>query len=356
MSEKKISLYDLEYPALEALLTSWGTPKYRTRQVWKWLYVHKATSYNQMANLPRALRDQLSTKTDIGTLKIIDTLQSSGREARKDLLLLADSESIETVLMRYERRRTACISTQVGCTVGCEFCATGQMGFRRNLSVGEITAQVVHFARILQDEGDRLTNVVFMGMGEPLLNYDATLAAIRRVIDPQALGIGQRHITLSTVGIIPGIDRLAQEPGQQADSHLQITLAISLHAATNELRNRLVPMNRCYDLDTLFEACHRYADLTNRRISFEWALIEGLNDTQEQAEALVRRLSGLRAHVNLIPINPTREYRGRRPSQARVTVLTDVLDRHSIPYSVRLRRGIDIEAGCGQLKQRHDNS
>lgn len=355
MSEQKMSLYELEFPALEALLTSWGTPKYRVRQVWEWLYIHKATSFNHMANLPQSLRDQLSATADIGTLTTLATLQSSDGETRKDLLRLADGESIEVVLMRYERRRTACISTQVGCSIGCDFCATGQMGFRRNLSAGEITAQVVHCARILQDEGDRLTNVVFMGMGEPLLNYDATLATIRRLIDPQTLGIGQRHITLSTVGIIPGIARLAQEPGQQTDTHLQVTLAISLHAATDELRNRLVPINRQNGLDALFAACRNYAELTNRRISFEWALIEGLNDTQEQATALVRRLSGLRSHVNLIPINPTRAYPGRRPSQDRITKFTDVLDRHSIPYTLRLRRGTDIEAGCGQLRQRHDN-
>jgi len=356
MTEHRISLYDLEYPALEALMTGWGTPRYRARQLWEWLYVHHASTFDQMTNLPRTLRDRLAAEAAIGALEVVETLESSDGKTRKDLLRLDDGESIETVLMRYERRRTACISTQVGCAIGCKFCATGQMGFRRNLSVGEITAQVVHFARILRQEGDRLTNVVMMGMGEPLLNYEASLAAIRRMIDPRTIGIGQRHITLSTVGIVPGIDQLAQELGSEPRTRLQITLAISLHAGTDELRNQLVPINRRYDLNTLFEACHRYMTQAKRRISFEWALIQGINDTQEQAEALVHRLSGLNAHVNLIPVNPTKQYAGQPPSLSRVAAFTDILERHSIPHTVRLRRGVDIKAGCGQLRQRHESS
>jgi 23S rRNA (adenine2503-C2)-methyltransferase len=213
------------------------------------------------------------------------------------------------VLMRYERRRTACISTQVGCAVGCAFCATGQMGFRRHLTSGEIVAQALHFARSLRGGGDestdeRLSNVVLMGMGEPLLNYDHSLSAIRLLIHPQGLNLGQRHITLSTVGVVPGIERLAEE-------ELQITLAISLHAATDQVRDQLVPINRRYGLDALFEACYRYVERTGRRISFEWALIDGVNDTQEQARALCARLVGILAHVNLIPLNPTSDYARR---------------------------------------------
>jgi 23S rRNA (adenine2503-C2)-methyltransferase len=340
-------LYDLDLPALQSLLKEWGQPSYRARQLWEWLYVHLASDLDQMSNLPRALRQRLAAKTRIGVPQVADTIQSSDGSTRKDLLHLDDDETVEAVLMRYERRRTVCISTQVGCAVGCPFCATGQMGFRRDLSSGEIVAQVLHFARVLRDEGrdERLSNVVLMGMGEPLLNYDNSLAAVRRLIHPDGFNLGQRHVTLSTVGIVPGIERLAAE-------ELQITLAVSLHAATDRLRDQLVPINRRYNLDALFEACYRYAEHTRRRISFEWALIEGVNDTPTQARALAARLKGILAHVNLIPLNPTASYARRPSSQAALDGFTAILERHRIPYTVRVRRGVDIQAGCGQLRQR----
>ena len=402
-------LYDLEFPALQALLEGWGEPRYRARQVWEWLYVHLADDFDRMTNLPKALRRRLAEETVIGVPEVVDTLVSSDGQTRKDLLRLQDGETVEVVLMRYERRRTVCVSTQVGCPIGCVFCATGQAGFRRNLTAGEIVAQVLHFARVLRAEGERVTNVVLMGMGEPLLNYDASLAAIRRLIDPQGFRLGQRHITLSTVGIVPGIDRLSREKGigtpvegpagvpvgaqliapqrepptpqreppekpqqtpqrepsekpQQTPQReppekppgkpLQITLAVSLHAATDDLRDQLVPINRKYPLDELFAACHRYVERTGRRISFEWALIAGVNDSTVQAEALAARLSGLRAHVNLIPLNPTPTYEGKPSPPEAIAAFTAVLDRHRIPYTLRLRRGIEIQAGCGQLRYR----
>lgn len=337
--------YDLDFSSLQTLLQNWGEPAYRARQLWEWLYVHLATDFEQMTNLPRSLRERLAAAMIVGVPQVTDSIQSADGETRKDLLCLKDGETIEAVLMRYERRRTVCISTQVGCAVGCVFCATGQMGFRRHLTDGEIVAQVLHFARILRDERERLTNVVLMGMGEPLLNYDISLAAIRRLIHPQGFNLGQRHITLSTVGVVPGIERLANED-------LQITLAVSLHAATDQLRDQLVPINRRYGLDALFAACHRYIERTRRRISFEWALIEGVNDTPAQAQALVARLVGILAHVNLISLNPTLSYAGRPSSQSALAGFTAVLERHHIPYTVRVRRGIDIQAGCGQLRQR----
>jgi 23S rRNA (adenine2503-C2)-methyltransferase len=338
-------LYDLDLPTLQSLLADWGQPAYRARQLWEWLYVHMADSLDQMTNLPQSLRERLAAETIIGVPQVVDTLQSANGQTRKDLLRLEDGETVETVLMRYERRRTACISTQVGCPIGCAFCATGQAGFRRNLATGEIVTQALHFARTLRAEGKRLTNVVLMGMGEPLLNYDASLSAIRRLIDPQGFSLGQRHITLSTVGLVPGIEKLAGE-------NLQITLAISLHAATDQLRDQLIPANRRYGLDALFEACYHYVKRTGRRISFEWVLIEGVNDTSGQAQALAARLTGLLAHVNLIPLNPTQSYVGQPPSQAAQAAFTAVLERHRVPYTVRARRGIDIQAGCGQLRQR----
>jgi 23S rRNA (adenine2503-C2)-methyltransferase len=345
-------LYDLDLPAIQALLESWGEPAYRARQLWEWLYVHLADSFDQMTNLPKPLRESLAEETTIGAPDVVDTAQSEEGETRKDLLRLADGETVEAVLMRYERRRTACVSTQVGCLAGCAFCATGQMGFRRDLTAGEIVAQALHFARVLRTSQDRLSNVVLMGMGEPLLNYDATVAAIRRLTDPQGFNLGQRHITLSTVGVVPGIKRLADETGHHGGP-LQITLAISLHAATDTLRYQLVPMNRRYNLDALFEACHYYIQHTGRRISFEWALIEGVNDTPQQAQALAARLAGVLSHVNLIPLNPTAAYEGKPSSRTAMDAFTRELDRRLISYTVRLRQGIDIEAGCGQLRQRN---
>jgi 23S rRNA (adenine2503-C2)-methyltransferase len=338
-------LYNLDLATLQSLLKNWGEPAYRARQLWEWLYVHLADSFDQMTNLPLSLRERLASETTIGAPQVADTVQSADSETRKDLLRLADGETVEAVLMRYEHRRTACISTQVGCAMGCPFCATGQMGFRRDLSSSEIVAQALHFARVLQAENERLTNVVLMGMGEPLANYDASLAAIRRLIDPKGFRLGQRHITLSTVGLVPGIERLAGEG-------LQITLAISLHAATNKLRAQLVPINRRYGLDALFKACHHYVERTGRRVSFEWALIKGVNDSPEQAQALTSRLKGLLAHVNLIPLNPSPIYEGRQSPTERIAAFTKILQRHRISCSVRMRRGVEIQAGCGQLRQR----
>jgi len=346
---RSIRIYDLDLPALEDLLEAWGEPSYRAAQIWEWLYVHLVASFNQMTNLPKSLRQRLSEEATLNLAKVVDTTRSRDRRTRKDLLRLTDGETIEAVLMRYRSRRTACLSTQVGCALGCPFCATGQMGFRRDLTSGEIVAQAVRFARPLQTEGNPLTNVVLMGMGEPLANYDNSLAAIRRLNHPDGFRLGQRHITLSTVGLVPMIGRLAQED-------LQITLAISLHAATDELRNQLVPINRRYGLEALFKACAAYFEKTGRRISFEWALIEGLNDTPEQAHALADRvhesLAGTLIHVNLIPLNPSPDYTGGAATSEAVDTFTTILEARSIPYTIRVRRGAAIQAGCGQLRQR----
>ncbi len=338
----KVELYDLNRPEIEALLSELGEPAYRGHQLGEWLYVHLATDFTEMTNLPRGLRQALADRTSITTLQVMSSICSSDGETRKDSLRLRDHNAIETVLMRYQRRRTACISTQAGCPIGCPFCATGQMGLHRNLSSGEIIAQALHFARILRTTHERLTNVVMMGMGEPLLNYDASLAAIRRLVDSEGFGLGQRRISLSTAGVVPGIRRLAGEG-------LEITLAVSLHAATDALRNRLVPLNRRYPLDELFEACHYYVMRTHRRVSFEWALIEGENDTPEQVSALVARLAGLQAHVNLIPFNAVAGYRGRASSPHRLAAFASQLERRGVRHTIRTRRGVDIGAGCGQL-------
>ena len=338
-------IYDLSLPDLSDLLHAWGEPAYRARQVWKHVYSRLAPSPQALSDLPRSLREHLAETLDFEGLHPLAEAASADGGTSKTLFALPDGERVEAVLMRYERRRTICISTQVGCAMGCVFCATGQMGFQRNLSPGEIVAQVMAYARRLQATGEHLTNIVVMGMGEPFHNYGGTMAALDRLNDPEGFGFGERRMTISTVGLIPGIDRFAAEKRQ-------INLAVSLHAATDELRSRLLPVNRRYPLEPLFEACRRYVQATHRRISFEWALIEGVNDGTDQALALAELARGLNCHVNLIPLNPTHGYSGGATTRERAQAFREALESHGIPATVRMRRGIDIQAGCGQLATR----
>ncbi len=340
-----LNIYDLDLPALEALLTGWGEPTYRAGQIWEWLYKRLANDFDQMSSLPKSLREQLTEHTRLVVPVVKARQESEDGETRKDLLEMSDGELVEVVLMHYLKRESACISTQIGCPMGCVFCATGQSGFRRNLSAGEIVAQALHIARGLELTGQRLSNLVLMGMGEPLLNYDATLAAVRCLSHPRGFRLGQRHITVSTVGIVPGILRLAEEG-------LQVNLAVSLHAATDPLRSTLMPINRKHGLDALFKALAQYIERTNRQVTLEWVLIDGVNDTLEQAEALAARVTGSLVHVNLIPLNPTANYAGRPSAPERITAFTEILERRRIPFTARLRRGLDIQAGCGQLRRR----
>ena len=344
-SLEKVKLYDLDFSALEALLTMWGGTRPDARQVWQWLYRHGGTDFDQMTTLPQVLRERLAAETTFYVPPVLARQEAPDGETRKDLLQLEDGEQVEVVLLRYRERCSACISTQVGCACGCAFCATGQMGFVRQLSSEEIMAQVLHLQRELAVEQKQLSNIVLMGMGEPLLNYERTLAAIRRLIDPRALGFVQRRITLSTVGIVPGIERLAEQ-------ELLINLAISLHAATDALRNQLVPINQRYPLDDLFAAIELHTARTQRRVMIEWVMVDGVNDTPEQAEALVERLAGIPAHVNLIRLNPTAEYDGRPSTLEAVDAFVAVLDQNHIPHTMRQRRGGAIAAGCGQLRSR----
>lgn len=338
-----INLYDLTLAELETLIASWQEPRYRAKQVWQWMYGKKVASFAEMSNLPSSLRQKLSAETRLGVM-MIATERAARDGTVKRLYQLPDGQFIESVLMFYDdNRRTACISTQAGCAMGCVFCATGQMGFVRNLTSGEIVEQALHFARILEAEGDRLSNVVLMGMGEPLHNYDATLQALERLTAADGLGIGQRHITLSTVGLVPAIKRFA-------DEGLQVGLAISLHAANDEARSAMLPVNKRWPLNELMEACRYYIEKTGRRLTFEWALIQGENDTPEVAAELGRLLQKLLCHVNVIPLNLTAGYGGQPSDPARVQAFLDVLKHYGISSSVRMRRGIEIEAGCGQLK------
>jgi 23S rRNA (adenine2503-C2)-methyltransferase len=346
LTGNKVELCSLMLPELEALLTTWGEGREQAQAVWQWLYRRQATTFEQMATLPRTLRERLAAETSLYVPPVLARQKDPSGETRKDLLQMEDGEQVEVVLLHYRQRRSACISTQVGCVCGCPFCATGQMGFVRQLSYAEIVAQVLHFQRQLAAQQEQLTNVVLMGMGEPLLNYEHTIAAVRRLIDQRAIGLPPSRVTLSTVGIAPGIEQLAMES-------LPVRLAVSLHAATDDLRDELVPINKRYPLNDLFVAIRRYTAKTRRRVLIEWVMIDEVNDTEEQAQALAERLDGLPAHVNLIRLNPTPDY-GKRPSTPEtIQAFIAALDRAGIPHTLRQRRGAAIEAGCGQLRRRN---
>jgi 23S rRNA (adenine2503-C2)-methyltransferase len=368
-----MDLYDFTRPQLAELIASWGCSPLHAARLWGYLYREGATHADQMHALPPRLRAHLLERTRLTSLGEACAEHSSDRLTHKYLLELAGGQRIETVLMRYPGRVTACLSSQAGCALGCFFCATGQIGFSRNLTTGEIVAQALHVDRVLRQTAaearpaerhvrrespppDRparsprhnrtrrelLGNIVLMGMGEPLLNYDAVLRAVDILRDPSGLAIGAKQITLSTVGVVPGIIRLADE----AQS---CSLAVSLHAATQEERAAIIPAARAWPLDALIEACRYYTDKLGRRIFFEWTLIEDCNDSAEQAHALARLLRGMSAQVNLIPLNATAGYAGAPARTEAVERFQSILRDQGLPSSVRQRRGIDIAAGCGQL-------
>jgi 23S rRNA (adenine2503-C2)-methyltransferase len=346
MTTNKPILLNLSPAELKELVVAWGEPGYRAKQIETWLYQRYVDDTAQMTNLPRTLRQRLAEESVLSPLTSLVSLDSADGYTQKTLFDLPDGQEIEAVLMRYDKRQTLCISTQAGCAMGCPFCATGQMGFKRNLSAGEIVAQVLYYARQLERENKPVTNVVFMGMGEPLANYAETWRAIRRLNEPEGFNLGARRMTLSTVGLVPAIRRMSQEPEQ-------ISLAVSLHAATDELRNQIVPLNRRYPLAMLMQALRDYLDHTHRRVTFEYALMNNLNDSDAQAEQLAELVGGLLCHINLIPLNPTPDSPWSGSPDARVYAFRDRLQAAGISTTVRLRRGIDIAAGCGQLRNAH---
>jgi 23S rRNA (adenine2503-C2)-methyltransferase len=335
-------IYDLSLPALTSLLAEWGEPAYRAEQIWQGLYQHFYNSPDQFTNLPVSLRAKLAENLQLDPLSPISRLASRDGNTIKTLFRLQDALAIEAVLMKYDKRRTLCISTQVGCGMGCVFCATGQMGFKRHLSSGEIVAQVMYYARQLGEQGEAVTNVVVMGMGEPFHNYDNTMTTIDRLNDPEGYNFGARRFTISTVGLAPAIRHFATEKRQ-------VNLAISLHAAEDALRSSMLPVNRKYPIKELLAACREYISATGRRVSFEWALIREVNDTPDQARLLVNRLRGLLCHVNVIPLNPTRGYTGQATTRQRAENFKEILEQAGVACTIRLRRGVEIQAGCGQL-------
>ena len=338
-------IYDLDLPKLAATLKYWGEPKFRATQIWQGLYQNLWATPDEFSNLPKKLRERMAAEFSFSHLAPVTSVNSSDGETQKTLFHLPDGRPIETVRMRYEKRRTLCISTQSGCAMGCVFCATGQMGYLRNLSSGEIIEQVLFYARQLALEGEQVTNIVVMGMGEPFHNYNATLAAIDRLNDPEGMKLGARRFTISTVGLIPSIERFA-------DEQRQINLAISLHAADDELRSSMLPINKRYPIADLMKAVRAYTEKTHRRVTFEWALIREVNDTPEQAYKLAALLKGMLAHVNVIPLNPTDGFKGQATTPERAEAFKTILENHHIECSIRIRRGLDIQAGCGQLAQK----
>ena len=331
--------YDADRNAVAALLD--GEPGYRVEQVWDGLY-RRGLEPADLSNVPKALRARLDERLPTALAEVARVVADDG-DTTKFLWELDGGARVETVLMHYDDRTTVCVSTQAGCAMACGFCATGQAGFERHLRTGEIVEQVVRARR--DAGGRRVSNVVFMGMGEPLANYESTWEAVHRLHDD--LGIGARHLTLSTVGLVPGIRRLAS-------ADLPVNLAVSLHAADDELRDELVPINRRYPLHALEEACADYVRATHRRLSFEWAMISGVNDRFVDAERLAGLARRLRAHVNLIPLNATPGYAVRGSSRNRVHAFAEDLRDRGVNVTIRDTRGSDIDAACGQLRAGHD--
>jgi 23S rRNA (adenine2503-C2)-methyltransferase len=350
---ERIDLLGLPRSELIVLLRSWNVPAGQAAILWRHLYRAAPARGNELPQLSARLRNLLAERTCIQSLSEAGETCSADGLTQKYLLALSDGRKIETVRMHCQGRVTACLSTQAGCAVGCVFCATGQMGFSRNLTAGEIVAQALFVARSLamkpaatggptDDSSSRLRNIVLMGMGEPLLNYDAVLRALAILCDPAGLAISPKRATISTVGVVPGIRRLATE-GQP------YSLAVSLHAATQAERERLVPLARTWPLDELLAACRDYAAKRQQRIFFEWTLIAGQNDSTAQAHDLARLLADVPAHVNLIPLNPTSQFAGQAADRASLDAFQSTLRTAGIPTTVRRRRGIEIAAGCGQL-------
>ena len=341
------TLLDRTFPDIERMLIADGLRGAHTRALWKSIYRGPGVTQEAVAGFSPPLQRWVAEhghEVRIGSPEVVADIRSSDGLTRKFLLRLDDGQTIETVAMGYPGRFTVCVSTQAGCAMGCVFCATGQMGFSRHLRPGEIVAQVMHARTALAGDGKSgLRNLVLMGMGEPLHNYDSVLTALEIISDTRGLNIGPAKITISTVGVVPGILRLAEEKRGYK-------LAVSLHGATDEERSALVPAGKRWPLSELMDSCRIYCGKTQRRIFFEWTLIAGTNDSPAHAQRVASLLAGLDAHVNLIPLNPTVGFVGSATSGAAASEFQRILKTAGIPSTVRQRRGIDVAAGCGQLR------
>ncbi len=336
------NLKSMTLPELTAALAELGQPAFRAKQVFSWLH-RGAGSYEQMTNLPKDLRAVLTDKYPISPPKPVRRQESAIDGTVKYLWQLSDGHCVETVLMRYHYGNTVCISTEVGCRMGCAFCASTLGGLVRRLEPFEMLDQVL-FTQL--DSGLPISHIVLMGIGEPLDNFDNVLRLLELVNSPDGMNISMRHISLSTCGLVPKIDELARRK-------LQLTLSVSLHAPSDDIRNTIMPVNKAYPIDELLAACRRYYDHTGRRISFEYAMIDGLNDTEEAARLLIRRLRGLPAHVNLIPLNRVQESPLQPSTKQAVARFQKLMEDAGIPTTVRRTLGGDIDASCGQLRRKH---
>ena len=363
MERNKTFILDLERKQVNQEISKIGYSSYRSDQIWHSIYKELVSDFDEIHTIPKSLIVDLKNEYLFNPIDLVMKEHSKDKSTDKYLWKLQDNEFIETVLMRYDpdghrrRRRTVCVSTQAGCALGCTFCATGQQGFSRQLTVGEIVGQVLKVKKDAFEEKKRImieekrkmhemtdiTNIVFMGMGEPLANYENTMASIRILNDPKGLNIGTRHITISTVGLVPQIIKLA-------DEDIQVNLAVSLHAPDNVTRSQTMPVNKRYPIEKLIEACKVYVGKTNRKIFFEYVLLSGQNDTEEHAYKLCGILTDLLCHVNLIPVNPTAGSTFKRSKQVDVRKFRQILSSRDIPSTIRMEKGIDINAGCGQLR------
>lgn len=337
----KNDIKSMTEPELEVLLKAYGQPHFRAAQLFKWLQTG-VSDFDEMTNLPVSLREKLSEECYIANVFPLRRLSSEGDGTVKYLFSLFDGETVETVFMKYEHGYTVCISTQVGCRMGCSFCASGINGLVRNLTASEMLSQVMYAGR---DNGVRISNVVMMGMGEPLDNFENSVRFLQLASNEKGLGIGLRHISLSTSGVVSGIERLAEY-------NFPITLSISLHAPFDEMRSSVMRVNRKWNISQLLTACKKYQAVTTRRISFEYALIDGLNDTDECAVRLARLLNGIMCHVNLIPANPVKENSFKRPDKNKILRFRKKLTDLGVNATVRRTLGADINASCGQLRNR----
>lgn len=333
----KTALVGLDPTQLEELAVRLGEPAYRGTQLARWIYARGAADLGAMTDLPKTFRDRVVAEHPVGALSRLH-LREDADGTRKFVFTTATGGTVESVLMPYDRRLTACVSVQVGCAVACAFCATGQSGFQRHLTAGEIVEQVLQMQR---EAGERVTNVVFMGMGEPMLNYEPVMAAVRLL--NEEVGIAMRHLTLSTSGVVPGMDRLAE-------ARLQLTLAVSIHAPTDALRDWLVPINKTYPLAVLHDAMQRYATATGRRLTVEYVMLEGVNDAEQQARELACYLRGVHCQVNLIPYHAT-DAAFRCSPMARMKAFRKVLQEAGFPTTIRQDKGVEIVAACGQLRR-----
>ncbi len=337
----KTDIKSMNEAELEALLAEMGQPRFRAAQLFKWLQAG-VEDFDQMTNIPKSLRESLKESCYIAGVTIERKLVSQIDGTVKYLYRLFDGELIESVLMKYEHGYTVCISTQVGCRMGCSFCASGLCGLKRNLTASEMLSQIMMAAK---DNGIRVSNVVMMGMGEPLDNFDNSIRFLELVSNEKGLGIGLRHISLSTSGVVSGIEKLKEY-------NLPITLSISLHAPNDEIRSSMMKVNKRWNIDALLKACREYQKVTTRRISFEYALIENVNDSEQCADELAARLKGIMCHVNLIPANPVKENSFKKPDKNKIQKFRQLLEAKGLNATVRRTLGADIEASCGQLRNR----